>query len=907
MATLRKKNRDNVGLDPVSVSEKTIVEEGGAHGGLGSWLRLLACWIFAITLATHLHYKLPEPKGHRGVDLDTGYTEFSEYNAMETISYLSDTLGYRVVGTVEEKQTFDYLENAVRGYKTESQGIVGAPKFDIWVQQATGTHRFDIMDNMVFKAYTNVTNIIVRLSCPETENRSCEDNAILLNSHFDTTLGSPGATDDGSGVAVMLEIIRVLSRRNWSGYRNSIVFLFNGAEESLQDASHAFITMHDIKDSIRSVVNIDACGTTGREILFQANSREMIDAYKQAPYPHGTVVANDVFRTGLILSDTDFRQFVEYGNLTGIDMAIYKNSYLYHTHLDLTENLEPGAIQHLGENTLAIVDYLAKNSTLSNIERTSEVVFFDIHGLYFVVYSWATAFTIQMGTTLFGLVFFAYIVYKTSHSSPYRTIPNIVFAYIKSIAFVFLSAAAALLLPVLIALFLTSESVGRHMAWFSREWYGALIFCPMSLIGMYGVQYLLYAIPGPQHVDMEYGAFISLVAAFAISTFLTTLTSVASSYIFWLYCSILLMATGLNEFVWKPKAEKRAVWKSKVSGLTYIVCGFPMALVYTDYTYAMIDIFVPLTGRMGVDTPVDIIIAIVFGMVTFMTTLPSLAHVHRFGKRFLRKILVILTIFQVAVLGAVVARGGVYGGWAFPYDEYHPKRLFIQHLKNLTSGESHVGFAEADHGPYIETIVTAMEDALDVKAEARHGSENANEWASIYPFSAFLGGYRFDTKPYLEANGASPVDLPGPFPKLSIQNDKYDPTTGIRSFSVVSVSPTYTWTVIAFDAEVVDWSITDSDPLEGPRHYIVRHVVGHGNDAWKLDLSVRVPEDKLAEAEEGKWKMRFEFTALETENFAGHGIERSIGGVGILGVVRNVLPIWTAPTWLSSVVEVWEL
>lgn len=42
--------------------------------------------------------------------------------------------------------------------------------------------------------------------------------------------------------------------------------------------------------SIRSVVNIDACGTTGREILFQANSREMIDAYKQAPYPHGTVM-----------------------------------------------------------------------------------------------------------------------------------------------------------------------------------------------------------------------------------------------------------------------------------------------------------------------------------------------------------------------------------------------------------------------------------------------------------------------------------------------------------------------------------------------------------------------------------------------------------------------------------------
>lgn len=43
-------------------------------------------------------------------------------------------------------------------------------------------------------------------------------------------------------------------------------------------------------NSIRSVVNIDACGTTGKEILFQANSREMVEAYKQVPYPHGTVM-----------------------------------------------------------------------------------------------------------------------------------------------------------------------------------------------------------------------------------------------------------------------------------------------------------------------------------------------------------------------------------------------------------------------------------------------------------------------------------------------------------------------------------------------------------------------------------------------------------------------------------------
>lgn len=81
---------------------------------------------------------------------------------------------------------------------------------------------------MVLKAYTNVTNIIVRLSCPinpeRPEDRSCEDNAILLNAHFDTTLGSPGATDDGSGIAVMMELIRVLSKRDWSSHKNAVVF-----------------------------------------------------------------------------------------------------------------------------------------------------------------------------------------------------------------------------------------------------------------------------------------------------------------------------------------------------------------------------------------------------------------------------------------------------------------------------------------------------------------------------------------------------------------------------------------------------------------------------------------------------------------------------------------------------------
>lgn len=199
---------------------------------------------------------------------------------------------------------------------------------------------------------------------------------------------------------------------------------------------------------------------------------------------------------------------------------------------------------------------------------------------------------------------------------------------------------------------------------------------------------------------------------------------------------------------------------------------------------------------------------------------------------------------------------------------------------------------------------------MGVKAETRGAPNNMNEWDSIYPFSAFLGGYRFDAKPYIrsKSNLTDIVQaLPGPFPEMKVFDDHFDPQTGIRSFSIVCLAPTYTWTVMAFDGHVVDWSIGDEKPLEGSSHYVVRHVSGYGNDGWTLDLSFKVPPTEYEKALKNEWKVRFEFTALEKEGFANTGEERLVGNVGIMSVVQKTLPPWTSTTWLSSVVKIWEL
>ncbi|RKO87596.1 hypothetical protein BDK51DRAFT_3353, partial [Blyttiomyces helicus] len=85
------------------------------------------------------------------------------------------------------------------------------------------------------------------------------------------------------------------------------------------DASHGFITQHPLRQNIRAVINLEAMGQGGREILFQANAAEMIKAYAQVPHPHGNIISNDIFRTGLVISDTDFRQFRDYAGLPGLD------------------------------------------------------------------------------------------------------------------------------------------------------------------------------------------------------------------------------------------------------------------------------------------------------------------------------------------------------------------------------------------------------------------------------------------------------------------------------------------------------------------------------------------------------------------------------------------------------------
>lgn len=340
-----------------------------------------------------------------------------------------------------------------------------------------------------------------------------KEHAVLVNAHIDSTLPSPGAADDALPVGVMLETARnLIETPSWSP-RHAVILLFNNAEESLQDGSHLYSKQHSTRSTVRAVLNLEACGTTGGELLFQATSEQMIDAYARVPYPNGHVVANDIFSSGIIMSDTDFRQFELYLDITGLDMAVVGNSYFYHTRKDTIENLSPGLAQHMAENTLALIKYLsAEQSPLPELQegyKKPSIVYFSIFSKLFYRYDFATANTLHLILFIASL---GLIRLSMPLGSPYR--PPAVkktrgerppqddvklllalhiqqskwaretswFAHLRSVAMVLVAFIGSMISVNVVAWMMTSV-LNRPLSWFRVEYSCLFLYGPAALAG----------------------------------------------------------------------------------------------------------------------------------------------------------------------------------------------------------------------------------------------------------------------------------------------------------------------------------------------------------------------------------------------------------------------------------------
>ncbi|KAI8922547.1 hypothetical protein DFJ77DRAFT_447028 [Powellomyces hirtus] len=820
----------------------TAGRKGARSTGSGGKLHVMILVWFAVlaTIALWRHHSLPTP-GKCG-----DQREFSECNARETIRGLAHTIGMRLVGTKQEALARDMILDKLHGYKSDAaaQGT-DVPVFDIDVQVADGSHRFDLMGQALIKTYTNITNIVARLSCgPE-----CDGNAILLNSHFDSTIVSPGASDDGAGVAVMLELIRILSQRK-EKMKNAVIFLWNGAEETLQDASHAFITQHKYRDTIRGVINLEAMGQGGKEILFQANSKEMISAYSRVPNPHGSVLSNDIFRTGLVMSDTDFRQFVDHGGLVGLDMAFYTNSYLYHTMLDVEDTIEKGSLQNFGENAMAMLDYLLYESDLAVIDRNDDLVFFDLLGVWFFHYTWAQA---HIGHWIvIALSVAAVLIPRRARNG--QRLSNTV----KAAGTVLASNLGSILVSAMLGVALMIP-LKASLVWFSREWYPVVLFGPMAVLGSLLPQLWLRArhtrrslvaqgkkgIPSPTDsgdADLERTVYDALILAFAGLITLADHFELGISYVFTMYTVGLLVGRALDLVLSKNQEDH-------IHPAAYIAAALPFA-ISTELTTGTLNLFVPISGRTGADTPSDVIVAVLTGALLFLHFYLLLPLTHRLSPAAANR-----SAKMVALVGLLVV--AIFVLAVKPFDTMHPKRVFVEYKENLTDNTREVMIAHADSGS-VAAILSAVEKQTGTKPILRTASVTGRDWSTIAPFSNFMESYAFDISHTPPLTRTTHTDDTTRGPQLDIVKDTYDKETDIRRLSIRCYYPRYIWTVLTFSADVVSWSLDDTTMLNngGNIPITLRHAGGYPTNDWTLDVTVR-----------GSKPITMEISGLEQDTF----------------------------------------
>lgn len=187
---------------------------------------------------------------------------------------------------------------------------------------------------------------------------------IILGAHYDTRLIAdndpdpesrdepvPGANDGASGVAVLLELARVLPR----DHDKQVWLVFFDAEDNGRIAGWDWILgsrafAESLENYPDSVVIVDMVGDADLQIYLEANSDEMLrqEIWQQAAaLGHEDVFINEVRHSML----DDHTPFLELG-IPAVDIIDFDYPY-WHTTADTLDKVSENSLQAVGETLLA--------------------------------------------------------------------------------------------------------------------------------------------------------------------------------------------------------------------------------------------------------------------------------------------------------------------------------------------------------------------------------------------------------------------------------------------------------------------------------------------------------------------------------------------------------------------------
>ena len=124
----------------------------------------------------------------------------------------------------------------------------------------------DLSSNITYIAakdhavYFEGTNVLLKIDGTEPS-LGTKPDGVLFSCHYDSVSTAPGATDDGMGVATLLQMAELFAHPSRRPRRTAIFFFNNGEEDQLNGA-HAYFE-HPWSNLTSTFINLEGAASGG--------------------------------------------------------------------------------------------------------------------------------------------------------------------------------------------------------------------------------------------------------------------------------------------------------------------------------------------------------------------------------------------------------------------------------------------------------------------------------------------------------------------------------------------------------------------------------------------------------------------------------------------------------------------
>ncbi|XP_060189203.1 uncharacterized protein LOC132618157 isoform X2 [Lycium barbarum] len=811
---------------------------------------LIMYGLISVLVYSIIHMKFITP-----LAIDAPPHRFSEARAIEHIRVLSKDIGGRQEGRQGLRLAAQYIKKQLDMIKERAQPGI---RIEIEETIVNGSFNMFFLHHSISLTYRNHTNIIMRMSSVDSGEN---DSAVLVNGHFDTPPGSPGAGDCGSCVASILELARLFVHSGWIPPR-PVIFLFNGAEELFMLGSHGFITTHRWNQTIGAFIDVEASGTGGLDLVCQSGPGSWPShVYAQsALYPMANSAAQDLF--GIIPGDTDYRMFAQdFGDIPGLDIIFLLGGYFYHTASDTVERLLPGSIQARGDNLLRIIKAFANSSYLQNAHErrlksavnrsdNERAVFFDYLSWFLIYYSREQAMLLHsLPLVIFFLMPLLLRFPTWGLTSSFATF----YDFLKGVLYHTSAILLAIVFPAAFAVIRLLFS-GQSMNWFSTPYLAFMMFVPCSLAGMLIPRMLWKSFPLSQDdsvlklskEELVFEArFWGAFGFYSILTLAYLVAGLSGGFLTFVMSAFMLLA-----WISFRLSMKSFVVRSFRSTACYVIPLIP-CLLYAVYFGGLLVAFViekmGMTGSLpppfGYFIP-DVIVAAIIGVVTSWSVGPILPIV----SHWLARSSILHFLLHSSVLALALS------SQFFPYSADAPKRVIFQHtIRNAGASqimETTYDFAVVDSNtlPFVFKHAPEVANALHINTILSFDAveqSHREDWMGIFPISSL-----FSRCMKFPAKKSDVLREYNHLPHLTTNKPQESLSGGSRriylEFSLGSLKEVWV-AVLNITGSLSSWSFADNvlpapeKTGNGPPSYICR-LSGAGDKKWSFWLEANSSE-----------------------------------------------------------------